>query len=131
MPHPIPAWRCFPAAILAVGLAGAALGLPRDALRPQLLQAAGRVLPLHAAAPDGYAYSEPLRVPPDAPVQQILVVGGEYAVDGKRFTVLAGLVRPGSLVRVRVPMWRKDAEPVRATLVLGVQRRDLLHDPAP
>lgn len=49
-----------------------------------------------------YVLSEPVVVLAGAGVKPIVSVGGEYSINGRPFTAAAGMVWPGSRVRMRV-----------------------------
>lgn len=112
-------WRLFlPAAALTLLLAIMA-GLPPQPAATVVAEAPPTLAFLPPTA-DGWIESEPFVVPAGAPHRQLVVAGGEYAVDGRRFTVLPGLVRPGSEIRVRVRAI--PGGEARATVVMGGHR---------
>ncbi|MBE7366780.1 hypothetical protein [Ramlibacter pallidus] len=72
------------------------------------------------AVPRGatHAISEPVTLLHSARVQQIVGVNGEYSINGRPFTAAAGMVWPGSVVRMRVRLAPGECE-AQARLVVG------------
>jgi hypothetical protein len=66
----------------------------------------------------GHVVSEPVTMLHSARVQQIVGVDGEYSINGRPFTAAAGMVWPGSIVRMRVRLAPGACE-ARARLVVG------------
>ncbi|HVE51997.1 MAG TPA: hypothetical protein VNB23_01295 [Ramlibacter sp.] len=93
---------------------------PPDAVPPDLVGIARPARFQPRTAPPGVAHvvSEPVTLLQSARVQQIVGRNGEYSINGRPFTAAAGMVWPGSVVRMRVRLAPGECE-AQATLVVG------------
>lgn len=82
--------------------------------RPARFQA--RTVPPGAS----FVISEPVVMLQGAAVQQIVSVNGEYSVNGRPFTAAAGMVWPGSVIRMRARVAPGDCV-TQARLVIGAR----------